>query len=65
MGDNPNNQGFSVSWLLVNPNALELAVLREANVIFYWISLSYATLFSIVFFAFCVHNFDYIKNDFV
>ena len=34
MGDEPNNQAFSVSWLLVNPNALELALLREANRIF-------------------------------
>ena len=30
IGDNPNNQAFSVSCLLVNPNALELAVPKES-----------------------------------
>ena len=31
MGDNPNNQVSSVSWLVVNPNALELAILRKLS----------------------------------
>ena len=34
MGDNPNKQASLVSWLLVNPSAPELAVLRKANLIF-------------------------------
>ena len=34
IGDDPNNQAPSVSWLPVNPNALELAVIRKANLIF-------------------------------
>ena len=34
MGGNPNNQASSVSWLPVNPNELELAVLRKAHFIF-------------------------------
>ena len=34
IGEDPNNQASSVSWLLVNPSALELAVLRKANLIF-------------------------------
>ena len=34
MDDDLNNQASSVSWLLVNPNALELAVLRKANLTF-------------------------------
>ena len=32
--DDPNNQASSVSWLPVNPNALKLAVLRKADLIF-------------------------------
>ena len=32
--DDPSNQASSVSWLPVNSNALELAVLRKANLIF-------------------------------
>ena len=60
MGNDPNNQASSVSWLPVNPNTLELAVQKKANLI----SSSNATLFSIVFFACCVHNLNYIKNDF-
>ena len=65
MGDDPSSQASSVSWLPVNPSTLELAVLRKANLIFQWISLSNATLFSIVFFACGVHKLSYIKNDFV
>ena len=46
MGNDPNNQASSISWLLVNPSTLELAVQKKANLI----SLSNATLFSIAFF---------------
>ena len=34
MRDDPNNLGLSVSWLPVNPNPLELAVLRKADLTF-------------------------------
>ena len=34
MGNDPNNQASSVSWLSVNTNALELTVKRKANHIF-------------------------------
>ena len=34
MGDDPNNQASSISWLPVNPNAPELVVLRKDNLIF-------------------------------
>ena len=34
MADDPKNQVLFVSWLVVSPNALELAVLRKANLIF-------------------------------
>ena len=47
------------------PNAPELAVLKKTNLIFQRISLSNATLFSIVFFACDVHKLNYIKDDFV
>ena len=33
-GDNPKKQVSLVSWLPVNPGALELAALRKANLIF-------------------------------
>ena len=46
-------------------SALELAVLRNDDLIFQWISLSYATLLLIVFFACGVNKLNYIKNDFV
>ena len=39
IGDNPNNQASSVSWLPVNPKALELAVLRKAYLIFHQMQL--------------------------
>ena len=65
MGDDLNNQASSVSWLPVNLSALELAVLKKANLIFQRISSSNATLFSIAFFACGVHKLNYIKNDFV
>ena len=64
MGNDPKNQASSVSSLLVNPIALELAVLRIDNIIFQVISLSNATLFSIVYLGCCVRKFSYIKNDF-
>ena len=48
-----------------SPNTLELIVLRKANLIFQWISLSNATLLSMVFFACGVHKLNYIKNDLV
>ena len=56
MVDDHNNQASLVSWLPVNPNIPELAILRKANLIFQWISLSNATLFSIVFFPCGVHK---------
>ena len=56
MGDDPKTHASLVSWLLVNPNALELAVLGKANLIFQLIRLSNATLFSMVFFTCCVHK---------
>ena len=65
MGDNANKQAPSVDWLPVNPNTLELAVLKKANLIFQWIGLSNAKLFLIVLFACGVHKLNYIKNDFV
>ena len=34
MVDDPNNQASLVSWLPLNPNAAELAVLRKVNLIF-------------------------------
>ena len=34
MKDDPKNQALWVSWLLVNPNPLELAVLRKADLTF-------------------------------
>ena len=61
-GNDPNHEASSVSWLPVNSIALALALLRKANLIFYWIRLTSATLFSIVFFAYCVHKLNYIKN---
>ena len=61
MGDDPNNKVSSVNWFPVGAKA----VLRKANLIFQWISLSNATLLSIVFFACGVHKLNYIKNDFV
>ena len=45
----------SVLGQLVTSELAELAVLRKANLIFQWISLSNATLFSIIFFACGVH----------
>ena len=63
--DDPNNQASFISCLLVNPSTPELAVLKKTNLIFQRISLSNATLFSIVFFACDVHKLNYIKNDFV
>ena len=65
MGNNPNKQVYLVSWLPVNPSTPELAILRKANLIFQWISLSNATLFSKVFFACGVHKLNYTKNNFV
>ena len=64
MGDDPNSQASLVIWFPVGPNALELAILWKADLIFQSISLSNATLFSIVFFACGVHELNYI-NDFV
>ena len=32
--DDPNNQALWASWLLVNPNLLELAVVRKADLTF-------------------------------
>ena len=57
-GGNPNNQASSVGWLPVNPNITkpELAILRNANLIFQ--CLSNPTLFSIVFFACGVHKLN-------
>ena len=55
-GYDPNSQVFSVSWLSMSPKAPELAVLRKADLIFQLISLSNATLFSIVFFGCGVHK---------
>ena len=46
------------------PSALELAILRKANLIFQWVSVSNATLLSVVFFACGVHKLNYIKIDF-
>ena len=40
------------------PSVLELHVLRKANLIFQWISLSNATLLLIVFFACSVHKLN-------
>ena len=34
MEHDPNNQTSCVSWLSVNPNALELALLNKANITF-------------------------------
>ena len=34
MRNDPNNQALWISWLLVNPNPLELAVLRKAGLTF-------------------------------
>ena len=65
MGDDRNNQASSVNWLPVNPSAPELAVLRKANLIFQLISLSNATLCSVVFFTCGVHKLNYIENGFV
>ena len=57
-GGNPNNKASSVGWLPVNPNITkpELAILRNANLIFQ--CLSNPTLFSIVFFACGVHKLN-------
>ena len=65
MGDDPNSQAPLVSRFPVSHSALELAALRKANLIFQWISLSNATLLSIVFFACGAHKLNYIKNEFV
>ena len=62
-GGPSNNQASSVSWLPVNPNTLELAVLKKANLNLLMNKSSNAT-FSIVFFVCCVHKLNYIKNDF-
>ena len=34
IGDDSNSQGSSVIWFPVSPSAMELAVLRKANLIF-------------------------------
>ena len=65
MGDDPSRQASLVIWLPVSSSAPELAVLREANLIFQRIRLSNATFLLILFFACSVHKFNYIKNDFV
>ena len=44
------------------PQHIELSIRKRANLIFQWISLSNATLLSIVFFACGVHKLNYIKN---
>ena len=45
----PYNQAFSVSWLPVNADTLELAVLRNTNLSF----------------ACCSQKLNYVKNDFL
>ena len=62
MQNDPNSQASSFSWFPVSPNTLKLAIIRKANLIFQLISLSNATLLSIVFFACGVHKLNYIKN---
>ena len=53
------------SGFVLSLSVLELAILRKANLVFQWLSVSNATLLSIVFFACGVHKLNYIKNDFI
>ena len=60
MRGDPDSQASSVNWFPVTLSAPELAVLRKANLILQCISLSNATLLSMVFFACGVHRLNSI-----
>ena len=61
MRGNPSSQASYVSWFPVNLNVPELAVPRKANLFLQCISLSNATLLSIVFFSCGVHRLNSIS----